>query len=59
MFQVNGKLRGEGQFPKDVDKESVISAAKADAKVQTFLEGKEIVKEIYVPGKLVNLAAKG
>ncbi len=59
VFQVNGKLRGEGQFPKDVDKESVISAAKADAKVQTFLEGKEIVKEIYVPGKLVNLAAKG
>ena len=59
VFQVNGKLRGEGQFPKDVDKDSVISAAKADAKVQTFLEGKEIVKEIYVPGKLVNLAAKG
>ena len=59
VYQVNGKLRGEGQFPKDVDKESVISAAKADAKVQTFLEGKEIVKEIYVPGKLVNLAAKG
>ena len=59
VFQVNGKLRGEGQFPKDVDKDSVISAAKADAKVQSFLEGKEIVKEIYVPGKLVNLAAKG
>ena len=59
VFQVNGKLRGEGQFPKDVDKESVISAAKADAKVQSFLQGKEIVKEIYVPGKLVNLAVKG
>ena len=58
VFQVNGKLRGEGQFPKDVDKDSVISVAKADAKVQTFLEGKEIVKEIYVPGKPVNLAAK-
>ena len=50
---------GEGQFPKDVDKDSVISAAKADAKVQSFLEGKEIMKEIYVPGKLVNLAVKG
>ena len=59
VFQVNGKLRGEGQFPKDVDKETVLSAAKADPKVQSFLEGKEIVKEIYVPGKLVNLAAKG
>ena len=59
VFQVNGKLRGKAQFPQDIGKESVISAAKADAKVQTFLEGKEIVKEIYVPGKLVNLAAKG
>ena len=59
VFQVNGKLRGEGQFSKEVDKETVISAAKADPKVQSFLEGKEIVKEIYVPGKLVNLAAKG
>ena len=59
VFQVNGKLRGEGQFPKDVDKETVLSAAKADPKVQSFLEGKEIVKEIYVTGKLVNLAAKG
>ena len=59
VFQVNGKLRGEGQFPQNVEKETVILAAKADTKVQSFLEGKEIVKEIYVPGKLVNLAAKG
>ena len=59
VFQVNGKLRGQAQFPKDIDKESVIKAAKADTKVQSFLQGKQIVKEIYVPGKLVNLAAKG
>ena len=59
VFQVNGKLRGQGQFPKDIDKDFVLSAAKADAKVQSFLEGKEIIKEIYVPGKLVNLAVKG
>jgi len=59
VFQVNGKLRGQGQFPKDVDKDTILSAAKADLKVQSFLEGKEIVKEIYVPGKLVNLAVKG
>jgi leucyl-tRNA synthetase len=59
VFQVNGKLRGQGQFPKDADKDTILSAAKADAKVQSFLEGKEIVKEIYVPGKLVNLAIKG
>jgi leucyl-tRNA synthetase len=59
VFQVNGKLRGQAQFPQEVDKETVITAAKADEKVQSFLEGKEIVKEIYVPGKLVNLAVKG
>jgi leucyl-tRNA synthetase len=59
VFQVNGKLRGQGQFPTDADKNTILSAAKADAKVQSFLEGKEIVKEIYVPGKLVNLAVKG
>jgi len=59
VFQVNGKLRGQALFPKEVDKETVITAAKADEKVQSFLEGKEIVKEIYVPGKLVNLAVKG
>ena len=58
VFQVNGKLRGQGRFPKEVDKETVVSAAKADPKVQSFLEDKQIVKEIYVPGKLVNLAAK-
>ena len=59
VFQVNGKLRGEGNFPKDVDKDEVIAAAKAHDKVQSFIEGKEIVREIYVPGKLVNLVAKG
>ena len=59
VFQVNGKLRGQGRFPKEVDKETVLSVAKADPKVQSFLEGKEIVKAISVPGKLVNLAAKG
>jgi len=59
VFQINGKLRGQAQFSKDIDKDTVILAAKADPKVQSFLEGKEIVKEIYVPGKLVNLAVKG
>ena len=59
VFQVNGKLRGQAQFPKDAAKDDIIATAKADAKVQSFLDGKEIVKEIYVPGKLVNLAVKG
>ena len=49
VFQVNGKLRGQGQFPKDIDKDFVISSAKADAKVQSFLEGEEIqMKFMYL-----------
>jgi leucyl-tRNA synthetase len=59
VFQVNGKLRGEGNFPKDIGKDEVIAAAKAHERVLPFIEGKELVREIYVPGKLVNLVAKG
>jgi leucyl-tRNA synthetase len=59
VFQVNGKLRGEAKFPKEVEQDVVIAAAKSHERVQSFIEGKEIVREIYVPGKLVNLVAKG
>ena len=58
VFQVNGKLRGQGQFPKDADKNTILTVAKQDEKVMSFLENKEIVREIYVPGKLVNFAVK-
>ena len=59
VFQVNGKLRGEAKFAKDATKDEIISTAKEHEKVLAFTTGKEIVKEIYVPGKLVNLAVKG
>jgi leucyl-tRNA synthetase len=59
VFQVNGKLRGEAKFAKDASKDEIISTAKEHEKVLAFTNGKEIVKEIYVPGKLVNLAVKG
>ena len=39
-------------------KEEAIAAAKADEKIVSMLEGKNIVKEIYVPGKIVNIVAK-
>lgn len=58
MFQVMGKLRGEAMLPKDVSKEDAIAAAKANPKVAAHIEGKTIVKEIYVPGKIVNIVAK-
>ena len=59
VFQVNGKLRGEANFAKDASKEEIIATAKEHEKVLAFTTGKEIMKEIYVPGKLVNLAVKG
>ena len=43
---------------KDADKNTILTVAKQDEKVVSFLENKEIVKEIYVPGKLVNFAVK-
>ena len=56
--QLNGKLRARITVAVDIDKEGALAAAKADAKVASALEGKNIVKEIYVPGKLVNIVAK-
>ena len=56
--QVNGKLRGKLVVAADISAEDAIAVAKADEKVQSFLTDKNVVKEIYVPGKLVNIVAK-
>ena len=56
--QVCGKIRCRLEVAADIDAESAIAAAKADLKVAAELSGKQIVKEIYVPGKLVNIVAK-
>jgi leucyl-tRNA synthetase len=56
--QVNGKLRDTIEVPAGSDKEVILAAAKASEKVQRHLEGQTIVKEIFVPGKLVNLVIK-
>ena len=42
----------------DADKDAVLEAVKADEKIKTYIDGKTIVKEIYVPGKLVNFVVK-
>ena len=57
--QVNGKVKARLKVPADVTSEAAIAAAKADPAVAAALEGKTLVKEIYVKGRLVNLAAKG
>lgn len=57
-IQVNGKVRGSISVPAETDKDTVLATAKKDEKVIKHLEGKTVVKEIYVPGKLVNFVVK-
>lgn len=56
--QVNGKLRGEISIAADAAEADVIAAAKVDPNVAKFLAGGDLVKEIYVEGKLVSLVVK-
>lgn len=56
--QVNGKLRSEVEVSVDADKETIIEQALAQPNVVRFTDGKEIVKQIYVPSKILNLVVK-
>ncbi|MCP4445542.1 MAG: leucine--tRNA ligase [Myxococcales bacterium] len=55
--QVMGKMRGTIEVDAGISKDDAIAAAKADATIASLLEGKIIRREIYVPGRLVNLVA--
>ena len=55
--QVSGKMRATIEVAADISKDDAIAAAKADEKVAKLLEGKTIRREIYVPGRLVNVVA--
>jgi len=55
VIQVNGRVRDRVEVAADASEEDLVAQAKASARVQEFLDGKEIRKEIVVPGKLVNL----
>ena len=57
VIQIMGKVRAKITVPVDMVKDDVLAAAKAEPKIAELLEGKEIKKEIYVPGKLVNFVA--
>ena len=57
--QVNGKVKARLKVATDITSEDAIAAAKADPAVAEALSGKTVVKEIYVKGRLVNLAVKG
>jgi leucyl-tRNA synthetase len=56
--QINGKLRSRVVVPADSSEEMVVDRALADEKVKAAISGKQVVKKIYVPGKLVNIVVK-
>ncbi|MEW4455665.1 leucine--tRNA ligase [Bremerella sp. JC817] len=56
--QIMGKVRGRITVPADIKKDDLEALAKADPRVQELLEGKQIVKSIVVPGRLVNFVVK-
>ena len=58
VVQVNGKLRDRIEAATDAPKDELLRLAHASEKVGRFLDGKEVVKEIVVPGKLVNLVVR-
>jgi leucyl-tRNA synthetase len=58
IVQVNGKLRDRIEAPAEATQEQLLELARASEKVSAHLDGKEVVKEIVVPGKLVNLVVR-
>ncbi|MFR1794039.1 leucine--tRNA ligase [Ruminococcus bicirculans (ex Wegman et al. 2014)] len=58
VCQINGKVKSKLTIPTDAARDDVIALAKADEAIVKATEGKNIVKEIYVPNKLVNLVVK-
>jgi leucyl-tRNA synthetase len=56
--QVNGKLRGQIDAPAEADQATAIALAHSDEKIAAHVEGKQVVKEIYVPGRLINIVVK-
>ena len=58
VVQVNGKLRDRLQVAVDAEKDDVLAQARQAENAARFLDGKQVVKEVYVPGKLVNFVVR-
>jgi leucyl-tRNA synthetase len=58
VVQVNGKLRARIEASAEAPQDELLTLAKGNENVSKYLDGKQIVKEIVVPGKLVNLVAR-
>ena len=57
-IQINGKLKGTIVLPRDVSRDDALAAVKADERIVPLLDGKTIVKEIVVPGKIINIVVR-
>ena len=57
-MQVNGKLRGNIEVVKTINRNDLLTSARAQVNVSMHLKNKEIIKEIVVPNRLVNFVAK-
>ena len=58
VLQINGKVRDKMVVAKDASREQLEAAARAHEKIAAQIEGKEVVKVVAVPGKLVNFVVK-
>lgn len=58
IIQVNGKVRGKVSVSSSTTNEEILSLAKTIENVKTFIDGKEIIRVITVPKKLVNIVVK-
>ena len=58
VVQINGKLKTKLMVSADADKDTVLASAMQEEKVKEALDGKNVLKQIYVSNKLVNFVAK-
>ncbi|MGF1482794.1 MAG: leucine--tRNA ligase [Opitutales bacterium] len=58
IFQINGKTRGHAEVPAEADQAAALAAAQGDPKIAAHLDGKQIIKVIFVPGRILNLVVK-
>ena len=57
-IQINGKIRERINVPTNASADEVIAMAKVNERIAPFVESKTVIKELYVPGKLVNIVVK-
>ena len=58
VVQINGKVKAKLEIPADAEKDAVLEQAAAEPKIAEATAGKNIIKQIYVPKKLVNFVVK-